>query len=167
MCRLARIATIIPSTLFRPLSRLEHWGKPHATVALGYLHESIDVVFCSPSLQNQLSWGLNGGSSGAWIPTLENDPESLFLVSLRSVSRFFSTGTFWKNAFPDGALGYLGVPKTTGEISMEKVALGVAEAGDSRAHTVESERSQGRNRDCSLVLSKKDLSSCVACFRTR
>jgi hypothetical protein len=29
----------------------------------------------------------------AWA-ILESDPESLFLVSVRSVSRFFSTGTF-------------------------------------------------------------------------
>ena len=49
------------------------------------------------------------GSKGFWIvPTrarpLKSDPESPFLVSLRSVSRFFSTTSFWKNAFPDGPL---------------------------------------------------------------
>jgi hypothetical protein len=41
------------------------------------------------------------------VPYLESDPESLFLVSLRSVSRFFSTTSFWKNAFPDGPLARL------------------------------------------------------------
>jgi eukaryotic-like serine/threonine-protein kinase len=48
------------------------------------------------------------------IVPLESNPESLFLASLRSVSRFFSMSTFWKNAFPDGPLEAAESPKLEG-----------------------------------------------------
>jgi len=48
-------------------------------------------------------WSANTGMQD--MGSLESDPKSLFLVSLRSVSRLFSMSTFARNAFPDGPLG--------------------------------------------------------------
>jgi hypothetical protein len=48
MCRLARIAAMIPSTRFRPSSIWGTGAEPHATVALGYQLESSMFAFCSP-----------------------------------------------------------------------------------------------------------------------
>jgi hypothetical protein len=94
MCRLARIAAIIPSTLFRPSSIWEHRVEASRTMSLGYQFESIIFAFSSPTAKNRPFGGLDDGSRGAGIRTLD------------------CSKNLWEDFDEEGGSGWLGEPTT-------------------------------------------------------